>query len=48
MDLARLRAAPAAVAKRIRNAEPAVSTPTIESVIAEARRHRPSFNFCLI
>ena len=49
MDLARLRAAPAAVAKRIsRNAEPAASTPTIESVVAEARRHRPSVNVGLI
>ena len=49
MDLARLRAAPAAVAKRIsRQAEPAASTPTIESVVAEARRHRPSVNVGLI
>ncbi|MDH4335600.1 MAG: HD domain-containing protein, partial [Chloroflexota bacterium] len=48
MDLARLRAAPAAVAKRIRNAEPAASAPTIESVVAEARRHRPSVNVGLI
>ncbi len=48
MDLARLRAAPAAVAKRIRNAEPAASTPTIEDVVAEARRHRPSINVGLI
>jgi guanosine-3',5'-bis(diphosphate) 3'-pyrophosphohydrolase len=48
MDLARLRAAPAAVAKRNRNAERAASTPTIESVIAEARRHRPSINVGLI
>jgi GTP pyrophosphokinase len=36
------------VAKRIRNAEPPASTPTIESVIAEARRHRPSINVGLI
>jgi GTP diphosphokinase / guanosine-3',5'-bis(diphosphate) 3'-diphosphatase len=49
MDLARLRAAPAAVAKRIsRNALPAASTPTIEAVIAEAQRHRPSINVGLI
>ena len=49
MDLARLRAAPAAVAKRIsRNADQAASTPTIESVVAEARRHRPSVNVGLI
>ncbi|MEO6060013.1 MAG: bifunctional (p)ppGpp synthetase/guanosine-3',5'-bis(diphosphate) 3'-pyrophosphohydrolase [Candidatus Limnocylindria bacterium] len=49
MDLARLRAAPAAVAKRIsRNADQAASAPTIESVVAEARRHRPSVNVGLI
>jgi GTP diphosphokinase / guanosine-3',5'-bis(diphosphate) 3'-diphosphatase len=49
MDLARLRAAPAAVAKRIsRSAEQATRTPTIESVVAEARRHRPSINVGLI
>jgi len=49
MDLARLRAAPAAVVQRIsRSAEPARSTPTIQEVIAEARRHRPNINVGLI
>ena len=49
MDLARLRAAPAAVAKRIsRGADQPASTPTLEAVVAEARRHRPSINVGLI
>jgi len=50
MDLARLRAAPAAVVQRI-TGSPAASpsdTHTIEDVIAEARRHRPSINIGLI
>jgi GTP diphosphokinase / guanosine-3',5'-bis(diphosphate) 3'-diphosphatase len=50
MDLARLRAAPAAVVQRI-TGTPAAGPPgshTIEDVIAEARRHRPSINIGLI
>ncbi|HET8586437.1 MAG TPA: HD domain-containing protein, partial [Candidatus Limnocylindria bacterium] len=49
MDLARLRAAPAAVVHRItRPADDAQTAPTIEDVVAEARRHRPSINVGLI
>jgi GTP pyrophosphokinase len=49
MDLARLRAAPAAVVQRIaRSQAPAEPTHTIEDVVAEARRHRPSINVGLI
>jgi GTP pyrophosphokinase len=49
MDLARLRAAPAAVVQRIsRGQAPAEPTHTIEDVVAEARRHRPSINVGLI
>jgi GTP pyrophosphokinase len=49
MDLARLRAAPAAVVHRItRTADDAQTAPTIEDVVAEARRHRPSINVGLI
>ncbi len=49
MDLARLRAAPAAVVQRIsRTQAPAEPTHTIEDVVAEARRHRPSINVGLI
>ena len=50
MDLARLRAAPAAVVQRI-TGTPAAAPPgshTIEDVIAEARRHRPSINIGLV
>jgi GTP pyrophosphokinase len=49
MDLARLRAAPSAVVHRItRSTEPKESTHTIEDVVAEARRHRPSISVGLI
>src|SRR5688572_20308312 len=49
MDLARLRAAPAAVVQRISRAQaPAEPTHTIEDVVEEARRHRPSINVGLI
>ncbi len=49
MDLARLRAAPAAVIQRIsRTSDPASGTPTIADVIAEAQRHRPSVNVGLL
>ncbi|HET6745175.1 MAG TPA: bifunctional (p)ppGpp synthetase/guanosine-3',5'-bis(diphosphate) 3'-pyrophosphohydrolase, partial [Candidatus Limnocylindria bacterium] len=49
MDLARLRAAPAAVVSRIaRTQAPAEPTHSIEDVVAEARRHRPSINIGLI
>jgi guanosine-3',5'-bis(diphosphate) 3'-pyrophosphohydrolase len=49
VDLARLRAAPAAVVQRIsRTQAPAEPTHTIEDVVAEARRHRPSINVGLV
>ncbi|HYM52391.1 MAG TPA: bifunctional (p)ppGpp synthetase/guanosine-3',5'-bis(diphosphate) 3'-pyrophosphohydrolase [Candidatus Dormibacteraeota bacterium] len=49
MDLARLRAAPAAVVQRIsRGQAQAEPTHTIEDVVAEARRHRPSINVGLV
>jgi GTP pyrophosphokinase len=49
MDLARLRAAPAAVIQRIsRTSDPASGTPTLQDVIAEAQRHRPSVNVGLL
>ena len=49
MDLARLRAAPAAVVQRItRASEAGPQTHSIEDVAAEARRHRPSINVGLI
>jgi guanosine-3',5'-bis(diphosphate) 3'-pyrophosphohydrolase len=49
MDLARLRAAPAAVVQRISRGQAAAEpTHTIEDVVAEARRHRPSINVGLI
>ncbi|HET7684916.1 MAG TPA: bifunctional (p)ppGpp synthetase/guanosine-3',5'-bis(diphosphate) 3'-pyrophosphohydrolase [Candidatus Limnocylindria bacterium] len=49
MDLARLRAAPAAVIQRIsRTSDPASGTPTLQDVIAEAQRHRPSINVGLL
>ena len=49
MDLARLRAAPAAVIQRIsRTSDPASGSPTIADVIAEAQRHRPSINVGLL
>ncbi len=49
MDLARLRAAPAAVVSRIsRTQAPAEPTHSIEDVVAEARLHRPSINVGLI
>jgi GTP pyrophosphokinase len=49
MDLARLRAAPAAVVQRItRSPEAGPGTHSIEDVVAEARRHRPSINIGLI
>jgi guanosine-3',5'-bis(diphosphate) 3'-pyrophosphohydrolase len=49
MDLARLRAAPAAVVQRItRSAEPTPGSHTLADVVAEARRHRPSINVGLI
>ena len=49
MDLARLRAAPAAVVQRIaRTQAPAEPTHSIDDVLEEARRHRPSINLGLI
>ncbi len=49
MDLARLRAAPAAVVQRISRGQPAAEpTHTIEDVVEEARRHRPSINVGLL
>jgi GTP diphosphokinase / guanosine-3',5'-bis(diphosphate) 3'-diphosphatase len=49
VDLARLRAAPAAVVQRIaRTQAPAEPTHTITDVVDEARRHRPSVNVGLI
>jgi len=49
MDLARLRAAPAAVVQRLaRSSEAGSRTHTIQDVVAEARRHRPSINAGLI
>jgi GTP pyrophosphokinase len=49
VDLARLRAAPAAVVSRIsRTQVPAEPTHSIEDVVAEARAHRPSINVGLI
>jgi guanosine-3',5'-bis(diphosphate) 3'-pyrophosphohydrolase len=49
VDLARLRAAPAAVVQRIaRTQAPAEPTHTITDVVDEARRHRPSINVGLI
>src|SRR5437763_1375446 len=49
MDLARLRAAPAAVVQRItRTPEAAPESHSIEDVVAEARLHRPSLNIGLI
>jgi len=49
MDLARLRAAPAAVVQRLaRSSEAGSGTHTIQEVVAEARRHRPSINAGLI
>src|SRR2546430_1045316 len=49
MDLARLRAAPAAVVQRItRTPEAAPESHSIEDVVTEARRHRPSLNVGLI
>jgi GTP diphosphokinase / guanosine-3',5'-bis(diphosphate) 3'-diphosphatase len=49
MDLARLRAAPAAVVQRLaRSSEAGTGTHSIEDVVAEARRHRPSINAGLI
>jgi GTP diphosphokinase / guanosine-3',5'-bis(diphosphate) 3'-diphosphatase len=49
MDLARLRAAPAAVVQRLaRSSEAGPGTHSIEDVVAEARLHRPSINVGLI
>jgi GTP pyrophosphokinase len=49
VDLARLRAAPAAVVSRIaRTQAPAEPTHSIEDVVAEARAHRPSIKVGLI
>ena len=49
MDLARLRAAPAAVVQRISRGQAAAEpTHTIADVVEEARRHRPSINVGLI
>src|SRR5438034_1383986 len=49
MDLARLRAAPAAVVQRItRTPEAGPESHSIEDVVAEARLHRPSLNVGLI
>jgi GTP pyrophosphokinase len=50
MDLARLRAAPAAVVQRITRAGEAAAAPgpTLDDLIAEARRHRPTINVALI
>ena len=49
MDLARLRAAPAAVVSRVSRRQAAAEpTHTITDVVEEARRHRPSLNVGLI
>jgi (p)ppGpp synthase/HD superfamily hydrolase len=49
MDLARLRAAPAAVVSRVSRRQAAAEpTHTIADVLEEARRHRPSINVGLI
>jgi GTP pyrophosphokinase len=49
MDLARLRAAPAAVVSRVSRRQAAAEpTHTIADVLVEARRHRPSINVGLI
>jgi GTP pyrophosphokinase len=49
MDLARLRAAPAAVVSRVSRRQAAEEpTHTITDVVEEARRHRPSINVGLI
>jgi GTP pyrophosphokinase len=50
MDLARLRAAPAAVVHRLARSTPESGTGThsIDDVVAEARRHRPGINVGLI
>ncbi len=50
VDLARLRAAPAAVVQRISRGQAAAEPTlhTIEDVITEAQRHRPSINVGLI
>ncbi len=49
MDLARLRAAPAAVVQRLaRSSESGPGAHTIQEVVAEARQHRPSINVGLI
>ncbi|MGH2488124.1 MAG: RelA/SpoT family protein, partial [Candidatus Limnocylindria bacterium] len=50
MDLARLRAAPAAVVQRITRTGEAPAAPGYElsDLIAEARRHRPTINVALI
>jgi GTP diphosphokinase / guanosine-3',5'-bis(diphosphate) 3'-diphosphatase len=50
MDLARLRAAPAAVVQRITRSadDTAGAHATIADVVAEAQRHRPSINVGLI
>ncbi len=50
MDLARLRAAPAAVVQRITRSSDDAAGPhsTISDVVAEAQRHRPSINVGLI
>jgi GTP pyrophosphokinase len=47
-QLARLRAAPAAVVNRITGNGGAPGSLTIEDVVAEARRHRPTINVGLI
>ena len=47
-QLARLRAAPAAVVQRITGTGTAPGSLTIEDVVAEARRHRPTINAGLI
>jgi GTP pyrophosphokinase len=49
MDLARLRAAPAAVVQRVSRRQAAAEpTHTMTDVVEEARRHRPSINVGLI
>ena len=49
MDLARLRAAPAAVVHRLaRTAESEPGAHVLDDLIAEARQHRPSINVGLI
>ncbi|HET7520191.1 MAG TPA: HD domain-containing protein, partial [Candidatus Limnocylindria bacterium] len=49
MDLARLRAAPAAVVSRVSRRQAAAEpTHSIEDVVTEARLHRPSINVGLI